>query len=120
MTFRNLTSDNDWTFGAGKNNYVQEQQEIALNIKTRILSFLGDCFFATNEGIDWWNLLDYNKQEQLENAVQKVIIGTPGVTGINSVDAVLNADRKIMISYDIQTIYSTSYTGEVMPLTSNI
>lgn len=120
MTFRNLTNDNDWTFGAGKNNYVTGGQEIALNLKTRVLSFLGDCFFATNEGIDWWNLLDYNKQSQLENAVQAVIIDTPGVTGINSIDAVLNSERKIIISYDIQTIYSNSFSDEIVPLASAV
>lgn len=116
MTFRNLDVNHDWTFGVSRNNYVKDDMEIALNLKTRILSFLGDCFFATNEGIDWWNLLDYNKQEKLELAVQSVIVDTPGVTGINSINAVLSADRKIMLTYDIQTIFSNSYTGEIIPL----
>lgn len=115
MAFRNL-SDGDWVYGSGRNSYVTENQEIALNVKTRLLSFLGNCFFATNEGIDWFNLLDYNKQQQLENAVQEVIIQTPGVTGINSVDVVLGANRQSRLAYDIQTIYSNSYTGEVVPL----
>lgn len=116
MAFRNLDENHDWVFGTGRNAYVTENQEIALNVKTRLLSFLGDCFFATNEGIDWFNLLDYNKQEKLENAVQEVIIQTPGVTGINSVDVVLGANRQIRLAYDIQTIYSSSYTDEVEPL----
>lgn len=112
--FRNLTSDtHDWTFGAGKSNYVTGNQEIGLNVETRIMSFLGDCFFATNEGIDWFNLLDYNYQDRLENSVQETIKNTPGVTGINSVELVLNANRQLRITYDIQTIYSASYTGEV-------
>ena len=106
MTFRNLDANHDWTFGSGRSNYVSENQEIALNLKTRILSFLGDCFFATNEGIDWFNLLDYHYQDRLENAVQEVIKNTDGVTGINSVDLIVNADRQIRISYDVQTIYS--------------
>nr|DAJ74746.1 MAG TPA: baseplate wedge protein [Caudoviricetes sp.] len=116
MTFRNLDVNGDWSFGSGRNNYVRDEQEIALNLKTRVLSFLGDCFFATNEGIDWWNLLDYRYQDRLENSVQDVIINTPGVTGINSVDAVVGANRKIIISYNIQTIFSDSYTGEIIPL----
>jgi hypothetical protein len=116
MTFRNLDANHDWTFGSGRSNYVSENQEIALNLKTRILSFLGDCFFATNEGIDWFNLLDYHYQDRLENAVQEVIKNTDGVTGINSVDLIVNADRQIRISYDVQTIYSQSYKGEVTPI----
>lgn len=116
MTFRNLDANHDWTFGSGRSNYVSENQEIALNLKTRILSFLGDCFFATNEGIDWFNLLDYHYQDRLENAVQEVIKNTDGVTGINSVDLIVNADRQIRITYDVQTIYSQSYKGEVTPI----
>lgn len=114
--FRNLDANNDWTFGIGQNNYVTEQQEIALNLRTRIMSFLGDCFFATNEGIDWWNLLDYRYQDRLEKAVQDVIKDTPGVTAINSVDILIGANRKIRIQYDIQTIYSTSYVEEIEPI----
>ena len=113
--FRSLYAD-DWEFGNGLGSYVTEQQEIGLNIKTRVMSFLGDCFFATNEGIDWWNLLDYRYQDRLENAVQDVIKNTPGVTAINSVDILIGANRQIRIKYDIQTIYSQSYTEELIPI----
>ncbi len=116
MAFRNLDANHDWVYGTSRNAYVTENQEIALNIETRILSFLGNCFFDTDAGIDWWNLLDYNKREKLENAVQDTIIQTPGVTGINSVDVITGANRQLRISYDIQTIYSESYTAEITPV----
>lgn len=116
MAFRNLDGQHDWVFGSGKNSYIIENQEIGLNIQTRVLSFLGDCFFATEEGIDWFNLLEMGKQEQLENSVQETIKNTPGVTAINSVDVVMGANRRITITYDVQTIYSESYTGEIIPL----
>ena len=116
MAFRNLSGNGDWVFGSGKNSYVTENLEIGVNIQTRVLSFLGDCFFASEEGIDWFNLLEMGKQEQLENSVQETIKNTPGVTAINSVDVVLGASRRITINYDVQTIYSESYTGEIIPL----
>lgn len=116
MSFRNLTGENDWVFGTGKNSYVTENQEIGLNIQTRVMSFLGDCFFATNEGIDWFNLLDYRYQDRLENSVQEVVKNTPGVTAINSIDVLIGANRKIIIQYDVQTIYSQSYEGSITPI----
>lgn len=116
MSMRNLDGQHEWVFGSGKNSYVTQKQEIALNIKTRVLSFLGNCFFATEEGIDWFNLLDYRYQDRLENSVQEVIVQTPGVTGINSIDVLTTADRQIRIAYDVQTIYSSSYTDEVVPI----
>lgn len=39
MSFRNLDSAHDWTWGANKSNYVNANQEIGLNLETRILSF---------------------------------------------------------------------------------
>lgn len=116
MSIRNLDVNHDWTFGAGRNNYVTENQEIALNLETRILSFLGDCFFAINEGIDWFNLLDYRYQPRLELAVQEVIKNTPGVTAINNVDVLLGANRKITIAYNINTVYTNNFQNEVVPL----
>ena len=114
--FRNLDANHDWTWGNSRNNYVIENQEIGLNITTRVLSFLGDCFFAVNEGIDWWHLLDYRYQDRLENAVTEVVKNTDGVTAINSIDFLVNADRQIRINYDVQTVYSQSYTGEITPI----
>ena len=116
MSFRNLDGNHDWVFGSGRNDYVTENQEIALNIKTRILSFLGDCFFAINEGIDWFNLLDYRYQNRLELAVQETIKNTPGVTGINDIQVLLGANRKITIQYDIQTVFSANYEDEITPI----
>lgn len=114
--FRNLDGDGDWTWGNSINNYVIQNQEVGLNIKTRVMSFLGDCFFAVNEGIDWWNLLDYRYQDRLENAVTEVVKNTEGVTALNEVDVLVNADRNIRILYDVQTVYSQSYTGEIIPI----
>lgn len=116
MTFRNLDTNGDWVFGSGKSDYVAEVQEISINLKTRILSFLGDCFFAINEGLDWWNLLDYRYQDKLELSVQEVIKNTPGVTAINSIDILLGANRKLTINYDIQTVFSKSYQDSITPV----
>lgn len=113
MSFRNLTGDGDWVYGAGKNSYATENAEIALNIQTRVLSFLGDCFFATDEGIDWFNLLDYNRQAKLENSVKKTILETDGVVNILSLDITQGANRKLILTYDIQTIYTESYQNQL-------
>lgn len=120
MSIRGLTASRDWQWGQGKNNYLTGQKEIALNLETRVMSFLGDCFWATDEGIDWFNLLDYNQQDRLEYAIQEVITNTPGVTGVNSVDAVLDAKRRLSIHYSINTIYTQNFEGEVATPTQTI
>lgn len=113
MSFRNLNGDHDWTFGIGRNNYVYQNQEIALNIKTRVLSFLGDCFFATNEGIDYWNLLDYNKQDQLETSIMSTIAQTDGVQKVNTIDILVGANRRLTLEYSVYTVYSTTLNATI-------
>lgn len=116
MSFRNLDGNHDWTFGVGRNNYVVENQEVGLNIKTRVLSFLGDCFFAPLEGIDWWHLMEYNKREEMENSVMNVIATTPDVTQVNQIDSILNARRELKLNYDVDSIYSSNLQDEIIPI----
>lgn len=117
MSFRNLDGNHDWVFGSGLSDYVTGNQEVGLNIKTRILSFLGDCFFAPLEGIDWWHLLEYNKRDEIENAVMTTISKTPDVISVNEVESSLNARRQTTLSYDITSIFSSQLTDTIIPIT---
>ena len=116
MTFRALDVNHDWTFGAGLANYVSGEDEIALNVKTRLLSFWSNCFFDLETGIDWFNLLEYNQQENLEAAINATIIETEGVTAINDIQVVMRSGRNVNITYDINTIYTTNYKDEIQGL----
>jgi hypothetical protein len=115
MIFRNLDINHDWTFGKGINNYTRLNQAIGLNIKTRILSWLGDCFFAQQEGIDWVNRLgSKNQRGLLEADLRRIILQTQDVTGINSFDIVYNqTGRGFSASYSVNTIYSQEYIDSV-------
>lgn len=112
MRFRNVTSDNDWTFGKGKQSYVIDEEALKLNLKTRINSFLNDCFFAVDEGIDWFNLLGSKDREALVSSIRKVILETDGVLRINTVDLFFDRGlRKTVLTYDIDTQYTSNLEG---------
>lgn len=106
MIVRSITATNEWTFGRGKNNYLQRNQAIIQMIKTRLQSFLGDCFFSVEEGIDWFNLLGAKNQVALELAISSVILNTEGVTGLVSLNLVLNSARRFTLTYSVNTIYT--------------
>ena len=109
MIFRNLDANNDWTFGNGKNDYLVENNAIALNIKTRTLSWLNDCFFALDEGIDWANRLGSKNQETiLKMDLKKIILESEGVVEITSSEFSL-IDRNFTATFFIDTIFSKSY-----------
>lgn len=114
MLFRNLDADADWTFGSGLANYISLNAAIGLNVKTRILCWVGDCFFDKLAGIDWTNRLgSKNQRGLLELDLRRIILQSEGVTGITSFDTELDANRKFTANYTIDTIYTRGYIDSV-------
>jgi hypothetical protein len=109
MIFRSLDANHDWGFGHGSSNYSTGDAAIGLNIETKLLSWVNDCFFDMTAGVDWLTRLgNKNQRALLEADVKRIIQSSFGVTGINSFAMVVNG-RTFSISADIQTINSPSY-----------
>lgn len=105
MIVRVLDVNHDWTFGRGKNNYITGIPAVAQDIQTRLLSFLGDCFFAINEGIDWFNLLGGKSKTAIDLAINAVILNTRNVTGILEISSTLDNNRVLTIVFSVQTAF---------------
>jgi len=113
MIFRNLDEKGDWQFGRGKSDFVKLNDAVGLNIKTRLMSWVGDCFFAQTAGIDWYNRLGSTAQrELLELDIKRVILQSEGVTGLLEFNTYLNG-RNFTADYSVETIYSKSYTDKL-------
>jgi hypothetical protein len=108
MIVRALDGNHDWTFGKGRNSYKSNNDAIVQNINTRLNSFVGDCFFDANFGIDWWNLLGAKSQIAIELAITTIILNTDGVTGLAQLSVTLDTSRKVTIVYQVVTVYSIS------------
>ncbi len=113
MRIRALTATGDWTYGKGQNDYNTGQAAAAELIQSRLLSFLGDCFFDTGAGIDWFGYLGGKDELSLNLAVSATILNTPDqngnqiVTGLQQVSVVLNrATRNLAIQYQAITVFS--------------
>jgi hypothetical protein len=114
MKHRALTSTGDWTFGKGKGDYAIDEQAIELNLATRIRSWKTDCFFDFETGIDWVARLDKGQRDNLVNDLKILMIQTYGVVRVNSVSVNENPlTRAIILTYNIDTIFSTSFTNEI-------
>lgn len=105
MMVRGIDSNNDWMFGKGKSDYRYNGDALQQKIKTSIQSFLGDCFFAQSEGIDWWNLLGSKKLLDLRLAIATVILNIVGVTGLIGVSVTPNLERNVRIVYSVTSVY---------------
>ena len=104
MIIRGLDANGEWLFGRGQQDYARGKEAIILNIKTRLRSFVNDCFFDQEAGIDWLNRLGNNNQREfLEADVQNQILNSFGVTNIVDFDSSLDG-RKLTLNYTISTI----------------
>ena len=110
MIFRGIDSENDWMFGKGKSDYFKDEKALEANVKTRIMSWLGNCFFSPDEGVDWKNLLDADQQESLNDAVKTEILQSYGVIGVTDVSAeFVSSTRNFQVTYIMDTIYGTGF-----------
>lgn len=112
MRFRNLDSNGDWCFGKGRNSYVKDNQALMLNIKTRLLEFLGDCFWDTDKGIDWWTLLGGKDLRKILVDVQRTILQSYQVKRIADMNYTLN-NRKLSIVLSIEFLNGETLTDTV-------
>lgn len=103
---RVLDNDHDWTFGKGANDYLVDGPAVNQNIKTRLLSFLGDCFFDVEAGIDWFNLCGGKNEPALVLAVKTTILNTAYVIGLEELKVLLSRDTRLEdMSYKVTTVF---------------
>jgi hypothetical protein len=115
MRVRAIDNTGDWTFGAGLSNYRSANAAVAQCIQTRLLSFLGDCFFDLDAGIDWLNFLGGSKSQLAVNLAVSARILNTNSQGINVVVGLLqlsinlnSTTRTLSIAYQVQSIYSVT------------
>lgn len=114
MIIRKVDGENDWTFGKGLSNYAIEQLAVEENIKSRILSWGGDCFFALEEGVDWKSRLDVGQADNLLQEIKSVILQSFGVVGVNSIDGTFDENSRLeTLTYNIDTVFSENFQKQL-------
>jgi len=113
MIIRSLDQNGDWNMGHGKSDFLSGQQAVALNIKTRLLCFLGNCPWDMQAGIDWITLLGKsNTAAQIQLNVRTRILQSFGVLRINSL-SVSFVNRVLSLSFNINTKFTSNFNQKV-------
>lgn len=113
MIIRNLDINHDFQFGKGIQSYLKDDLAIGLNIKTRLLSFLRDCYFDQLIGVDWVNLLGRKAtEEEVILSCRGIILQSEGVVQIQSLEADL-ANRNLVLTYEVDTIFSRRFSDNL-------
>lgn len=109
LQIRKVDENNDWQFGKGLSDYARDELAIDLNIKTRLQSWVNDCFFDLGAGVDWANRLDVGQVDSLRDEIKDVILKSFGVLTINRVEVDFNPNTRMFSAiYNVDTIYSNN------------
>lgn len=116
MIFRNIDSNNDWTFGKGIQSFARTEKAINLNIQTILQTYLTECFFDTELGVPWFNALGSKDKDIILLETKRAIAEAFGVTEVIEIYFNVDQDRQATVEYEIKTIYTKqgeTTTGEV-------
>lgn len=87
MLVRSIKRDNEgfeeWLFGHSFADYRSQQNQIMQDIYTALYEWKYDCFFALENGIDWYTRLgSKNQKELLDQDILDTIQSRPGVLSV--------------------------------------
>lgn len=128
MRLRKQTASGDYIFGHNAADFWHNQIEgVAQAVKTRLLLYAGEWFLDRNEGTPWGGfpldpavvrqgqILGEHTRLSRDVALQRRVLGTPGVSLINSYTSSTDPDaRRFTASMTITTIYGP-FTLSVRP-----
>jgi hypothetical protein len=78
-------------------------------------SWQGNCFYATEEGVDWNNYLDIGTKVFLDLDIQRVILQTEGVVRLRSYESSIDRDtREVTVEFTADSIYGEVSASEVI------
>ncbi len=101
---------NDIYAVGGQIALVQDGDETAQTIDTRISTFRGDFFYDQNYGVPYWQALENaDAIEALNMAIKRTIEGTLGVVKIKSFNTELDPQSR---TYNIEAIVNTEYNTD--------
>ena len=95
-----------WVFCRGLSAYKKEQKSIEQDVKSALLEFKNDCFWALQNGIDWLTRLgSKNQKELLDNDIVKTIQNRFGVISVQDFQSSV-IERAYSCQCNVYTIFS--------------
>lgn len=99
-------SSREWVFCRGLTAYKTEQKAIEQDVKSALLEFKNDCFWALQSGIDWLTRLgSKNQKELLDNEIIDIIKNRYGVIKVENFESAI-VERAYNSTCNIYTIFS--------------
>lgn len=112
MQVRSIIKDNEgyeeWLFGHSLADYRTKQNQIMQDVYTALYEWKYDCFFALENGIDWYTRLgSKNQRELLDQDILDTIQNRSGVLSVLDFNSSL-VGRHYTCTCNVITEYSNN------------
>jgi hypothetical protein len=118
MIGKALDSNNDIIVENGSFKLVENGEQVAQNVKTRLQLYLGEWFLDITEGTPWFQQIFIRPTNltNIESILKTRITNTPEVLRLNSfsMDYEGGSSRNLSVSFSAETIYGTLDVNEVI------
>ena len=117
MRYRKLDSNGDMVFGNQQADFYRDQPEaVAQAVWTRLRLWVGEWFIDVTDGTPYQqSALGTNKRKTIEPAIRARILGTEGVTTIESLDLSIDPDNRVAsLSAVINTAFGSAQLEGVL------
>lgn len=108
MKIRKNDVNNDWCFGNSQADfYIDNNNAVAQDLKTKIQEWKNDFFANLQAGIDWRTRLGYRKQKtSLDKDIKAIITNNENVLILSSYRSEIK-EREFTLSFSVYTLYSS-------------
>lgn len=115
MRYRKLDANGDYSFGNQQADFYRNTPEaVGQAVLTRLRLNKGEWFIDTADGMPWMSdVLGERTVATRDAAIKKRILGTNGVTQIDTYNSSFNAEtRRFSVSATISTAYGQTTISE--------
>ena len=116
MKYRKLDANGDYTIGTGADFLVNSPEAVAQAISTRLKLWQGEWFIDVTDGTPWnQEILGKRNGRNPDAAIRQRILGTQGVTSIESYSSQFDGDtRGLFVTATVNTQYGQVSISEVL------
>lgn len=117
MRYRRLDSKDDFAWGHGQADYLENSPEcVAQAVVTRLRLLAGEWFLDLQEGMPYQGrVLGKHTPDTYNPIIRARILGTQGVTELVSYESLYDSEiRNLTVNVTINTVYGVATLSEVL------
>lgn len=112
MRYRAQSDTGDFVFLGNSPFFINTPETVAQAVLTRLRLNAGEWFIDDRVGFDLNLVLGNNTQNSRDLEVQRVILGTQGVTELVAYSSQVTADRRFAVTATVDTLYGPTTITE--------